>query len=105
MSYDVDARVKPGHDESESVVSIFKQQIQNTTARSRGAMRPSFARRCPSINRGRRECRVPNAPAASCAVCSKHTSVVTTGTPEITRHSTRKGFTAYFALSPVTRLV
>jgi hypothetical protein len=31
----------------------------------------------------------------------KHTSIVTTVTPEITRHSPRNGFTAYFALSPV----
>src|SRR5258705_8520568 len=35
----------------------------------------------------------------------RHTSVVTTVTPEITRHSPRNGFTAYFVLSPVTRLV
>ena len=34
-----------------------------------------------------------------------HPSVVTTVTPEITRHSPRNGFTAYFVLSPVTRLV
>src|SRR6267142_5683061 len=33
---------------------------------------------------------------------SKHTSVVTTGTPEITRHSPRNGFTAYCVLSPAT---
>src|SRR5882724_12014861 len=33
---------------------------------------------------------------------TKHTSVVTTVTPEITRHSPRNGFTAYFALSPAT---
>src|SRR5882724_8069667 len=32
----------------------------------------------------------------------KHTSVVTTGTPEITRHSPRNGFTAYSVLSPAT---
>src|SRR4029450_13272979 len=36
---------------------------------------------------------------------TKHTSIVTTVTPEITRHSPRNGFTAYFALSPVTTLV
>ena len=41
----------------------------------------------------------------ACNFCSKHTSVVTTVTPENTRHSPRNGFTAYFALSPVTRLV
>src|SRR6202795_2103667 len=33
---------------------------------------------------------------------TKHTSVVTTVTPEIARHSPRNGFTAYFALSPAT---
>ena len=31
-----------------------------------------------------------------------HPSVVTTVTPEITRHSPRNGFTAYFVLSPAT---
>ena len=43
-----------------------------------------------------------DAPAASCASGSKHTSVVTTGTPEITRHSPRNGFTVSFVLSPAT---
>jgi hypothetical protein len=38
--------------------------------------------------------------ACDCEV--KHTSVVTTVTPEITRHSPRNGFTAYSALSPAT---
>src|SRR5258706_15930648 len=36
---------------------------------------------------------------------TKHTSVVTTGSDGFNRHSPRNGFTAYFALSPVTRLV
>jgi hypothetical protein len=31
-----------------------------------------------------------------------HTSVVTTVTPEITRHSPRNGFTAYAVLFPAT---
>src|SRR5258705_5061541 len=57
-----------------------------------------------SCYRGRRECRALDAPAAS-RVDKKHASVVTTVTPEITRHSPRNGFTAYFVLSPVTRLV
>ena len=35
----------------------------------------------------------------------RHTSIVTTVTPEITRHSPRNGFTAYFALSPAIGLV
>src|SRR5258705_842739 len=47
---------------------------------------------------------MPGAQCTRSLVCngSKHTSVVTTGTPEITRHSPRNGFTAYSALSPAT---
>src|SRR4029077_17408865 len=53
--------------------------------------------------RGRGECRVPNAPAASCALGSRsmHTSIHSGGTGNI-RHSPRNGFTAYSALSPGT---
>ena len=81
---------------------VFKQPIPDTPPQSRGAMRPSGAWYFPP-DRGRGECRVPVAPAASCAMCSKHTSVVTTVAPENTRHSrTRMVLTAYFALSPVT---
>ncbi len=36
---------------------------------------------------------------------TKHTSVVATGSDGFNRHSPRNGFTAYFALSPVTMLV
>jgi hypothetical protein len=80
-------------------------QISHTTPRSRGVIRPRFARTVrASINRGRRESRVANAPAASRAKCNEHTSVVTTGSPETDRPSLRNGFTAYFALFPVTRL-
>src|SRR6202043_2053320 len=59
----------------------------------------------PSEKRGRRECRVPNAPAASCALCSgsMHTSIHSGGTGNI-RHSPRDGVTAYCALSPGTGL-
>src|SRR6266481_7063988 len=66
MPQDVDARVKPGHDESESVISIFKQQIQIRlrVPAARGAR--GFAKTVrASENRGRRESRVPNAPIAS----------------------------------------
>jgi hypothetical protein len=55
-------------------------------------------------NRGRGECRVPSAPAASCAlgVVSMYTSVHSGGTG-ITRHSrTRMVLTAYGVLSPAT---
>src|SRR5258707_3836205 len=72
MPQDVDARVKPGHDESESVVSIFKQQIQIRLRipAARGAR--GFARTVrASENRGRRESRVANAPAASRAKLDK----------------------------------
>src|SRR6266702_3056108 len=41
------------------------------TPRSRGARRPSFARTLSLENRGRRECRVPNAPTASRAKLNK----------------------------------
>ena len=47
---------------------------------------------------------MPGAQRARSLVCdkNKHTSVVTTVTPEITRHSPRNGFTAYAVLSPAT---
>src|SRR6266849_5710330 len=77
--------------------------IPDTTSRPRGAMRPSRA----FISRphgGRGECRVPAAPAASCALCIGRTHTSNneyTGTPGI---PARNGFTAYVALSPVTGL-
>jgi hypothetical protein len=46
-----------------------------------------------------------DAPAASRANDEKHTSVVTTGPPDQPGIPARNGFTAYFALSPVTGLV
>jgi len=51
--------------------------------------------------------RAQGMPGAQCTrslACSVkwHTSVVTTVTPEITRHSPRNGFTAYIVLSPAT---
>jgi hypothetical protein len=47
---------------------------------------------------------MPGAQCTRSLVCdeNKHTSVVTTVTPEIARHSPRNGFTAYSALSPAT---
>jgi hypothetical protein len=52
------------------------------TPHSRGATRPSFARAFAQKKRGRRESRVPDAPAASRAKVIKHTSIVTTGSPK-----------------------
>jgi hypothetical protein len=51
--------------------------------------------------------RAQGMPGAQCTrslVCdeNKHTSVVTTVTPELTRHSPRNGFTAYAVLFPAT---
>jgi hypothetical protein len=71
---------------------------------SRSALRPRFRQKLsPFLNRGRGECRVPNAPAAWCAlgVVSMHTSIHSGGTG-IIRHSPRNGFAAYSEFSPVT---
>src|ERR1700738_1631030 len=62
---------------------------------------PTF---CPSDNRGRRESRVPDAPAASCAKVdttrvSHHRFTGTPGLP------CAMVLAAYFVLSPVTGLV
>jgi hypothetical protein len=74
-------------------------------ALSRRGLRPSFCANHPRTNRGRRESRVLDAPAASRAKVIKHTSVVTTGSPEIPSLPCAMVLTAYFALSPVTGLV
>src|ERR1019366_974662 len=59
----------------------------------------------PSETRGRGECRVPSAPAASCAevLVEMHTSVHSEVTG-IIRHSRTQWFTAYSALSLATGL-
>jgi hypothetical protein len=81
------------------------QTAEGVTPHPRGATHPSCARKTSLKIRGRGECRVPNAPAASCALCSwsMHTSIHSGGTGNI-RHSPRDGFTAYCALSPGTGL-
>src|SRR5258707_13771166 len=56
-------------------------------------------------NRGRGECRVRDAPAASRAIKIKHTSVVTTVAPGSPGIPARNGFTAYIVLSPVSEFV
>src|SRR5450432_4342627 len=53
---------------------------------------------------GRGECRAPVAPAASCALVMIERTRVTTSTPASPGIPARNGFTAYFALSPVTGL-
>src|SRR2546425_10735309 len=59
----------------------------------------------PSPRRGRRECRVHAAPAASCAKLCIIGAHEHTGSAEAVRHPLRNGFTAYFVLSPVSGLV
>jgi hypothetical protein len=71
---------------------------------SRGAARPSCARNLSLETRGRRECRVPVAPAASRAKIKKHTSVVTTGSPVSPSIPCAMVLTVSFVLSPVTGL-
>ena len=56
-------------------------------------------------NRGRRESRVPTAPAVSCAKRTVVDAHEHTGSAETARLSPRNGFTAYFELSPVSGLV
>ena len=77
--------------------------VGHTPPRSRGAMRPSLAKF--SAQRGRGECRVPSAPAASCAkvVDGMHTSIHSEFTGKRPASPTQR-FTAYTALSSVTGL-
>jgi hypothetical protein len=69
----------------------------------RGALRPSCAFIFRPL-RGRGECRVPVAPAVSCAIVVIERTRVTTSTPESPGIPARNGFTAYVVLSPVTGL-
>ena len=92
----MDARVKPGHDAWVCVAFVRGHGL---------AISPQVCTSCSRIFRllkirGRGECRVPNAPAASCALgsWSMHTSIHSGGTGNI-RHSPRNGFTAYIVLS------
>src|SRR2546430_1025721 len=54
--------------------------------------------------RGRRESRVPTAPAVSCAKRTVIGAHEHTGSAETARLSPRNGLTAYFVLSPVSGL-
>src|SRR3954447_7203326 len=74
--------------------------------RSRGAISPELCKIIgPLENRGRRESRVPTAPAVSCAKMHIVGAHEHTGSAETARPSPRNGFTAYFVLSPVSGLV
>jgi hypothetical protein len=81
-----------------SVIRTYKPWLRDLAARRAR----SFAN-SPSSQRAQG---MPGAQCTRSLVCKKQThELVTTVTPEIARHSPRNGFTAYFALSPVTTLV
>jgi hypothetical protein len=66
----------------------------------RGALRPTLARAfVPLENGGRRESRMPVAPAASCASKKAH-ELVTTGSTGSIRLSPREGFNGFFRALP-----
>jgi hypothetical protein len=100
----LDRPIKSGRPQLGSRQISF-QTAKRTHARLPATRRARVVRKLPPPkNRGRGECRVPSAPAASCAlgVVSMHTSVHSGGTG-ITRHSrTRMVLTAYGELSPAT---
>jgi hypothetical protein len=77
---------------------------EDVRSHSRGAMRPRFDRTLvPLKDRGRRESRVSDAPAAPCALVES-TWVVTTGSPDQSGFPRAMVLTAYFVLSPATGL-
>src|SRR5256714_14302922 len=79
--------------------------MTHTPPRSR-RLRASLAARFAHLkNRGRRECRALNAPAASHAKIKKHTSIVTTVTPASPGIPRAMVLTVSFVLFPVTGLV
>ena len=87
------------------VVALPTLRIHRMRQHSRGMLCPSDANSCPHPrNRGRRESRVPTAPAVSCAKRTVVGAHEHTGSAETARPSPRNGFTAYFVLSPVSGL-
>ena len=57
----------------------------------------------PFQNKGRRECRAPDAPRGLVCNGSVRSAHEHTGHTGITRHSPRNGFNGYFVISPVLR--
>jgi hypothetical protein len=74
-----------------------------TPSRSRGAFAPGSCKTVPLVDRGRRECRALDAPAASCAKGNKHTSIVTTVTPGSPGIPRANGFNGLFRTLPGDR--
>src|SRR6266850_211087 len=85
----------PGHDECRHIDSR-----RDFTTSPRHAPEPLMNL---SPNRGRGECRVPNAPAASCAMILVERTRVTTSTPESPGISARNGFNGFLRALPGDR--
>jgi hypothetical protein len=85
----MDARIKSGHDKPIPAAPSARVVAIND----------------PAPIKGRRECRALGAPAALCAKVKKHTSIVTTVTPETPGIPRAMVLTVSFVLSPVTGLV
>jgi hypothetical protein len=80
----------------ESVVRSYSRQTSAISRRDASEFEKPFAQQI----RGRRECRVPAAPAASRAKLSEAHERSHHRFRRINRHSPRNGFTAYSVLSP-----
>jgi hypothetical protein len=89
---------QPGQFSCRTVIAI----IPHTTSSSRREAPEALMNLPP--NRGRGECRVPAAPAASCALVVVERTRVTTSTPERPAFPHAMVLTAYVVLSPVTGL-
>jgi len=82
-------------------IRIHQTRLRDPAARCARVVHESFAQK----NRGRGECRVPNAPAASRANGEvKHTSVVTEGSPDSPGIPARNGFNGLFRALPGERI-
>jgi hypothetical protein len=68
---------------------------RHESALSRRGLRPSFASIALEKPRGRGECRMPAAPAASCAIVVIERTRVTTSTPESPGIPARNGFNGF----------
>jgi hypothetical protein len=81
------------------IYSAASTRLGSMVAHSRGAMRPKLCTNMvPQKTEGAGKAGCPLHPQPVCK-CSKHT-VVTTGTPEITRLSPRNGFNGFLRALP-----
>jgi hypothetical protein len=82
----------------------FARNDGSNSKRSFAISRRARAVHLSPPQRGRGECRMPNAPAVSCAIVVVERTRVTTSTPESPGIPARNGFTAYVVLSSATGL-